>query len=82
MPIPNLFFTRRQTCSSQVRFAVRAMRQGLQAELHPLHPPADPFGHAAVPVPVLREEVPPKVRHEEAHLHPYRFVPGIKKVRT
>ena len=52
-------------------FSVRAVRQGLQAELDPLDAPADPLGHAAVPLPLLRKEVPPEVRHEEAHLHPH-----------
>ncbi|XP_062815265.1 zinc finger protein Gfi-1b isoform X3 [Anolis carolinensis] len=46
--------------------------EGLQALLHTGHPPADPLGHPALPLPLLREALPPEVRHEEAHLHPHR----------
>ena len=53
---------------------VQAVWQDVQAQLHPLHPPAHTLGHEAVSMPVLREEVPPEVRHEEAHLHSHRCV--------
>ncbi|XP_055365645.1 zinc finger protein 768-like isoform X1 [Betta splendens] len=58
---------------------LRGVRQGVQALLHPLHAPAHPLGHAAVSVPVLRQEVPPEVRHEEAHVHPHRCVSAGEK---
>ena len=46
-----------------------AVRQDVQALVHTVHPSADPLGHATLSVPVLRQTVPPEVRHEEAHLH-------------
>lgn len=49
------------------------MWEVLQTLEHPLDAPADPLGHAAVPVPVLRQAVPPEVRHEETHLHTHRY---------
>ena len=55
------------------------LRQKLQALLHAVHAPAHPLGHAALPVPVLREEVPPEVRHEETHVHPHRWDTKCKK---
>ena len=62
-----------QSCSFlREDFHVQTVRQVFQAQLHPVDPPADPLGHPALPVPVLRQEVPPEVRHEEAHLHPHR----------
>lgn len=54
--------------------AVQTVRQVLQALEHAVHAPADPLGHAALPLPVLRQAVPPEVRHEEAHVHTHRFV--------
>lgn len=48
------------------------MRQELQEVVHPVHAPAHPHRHAAVPVSVLRQAVPPEVGHEEAHVHPHR----------
>lgn len=50
------------------------MRQMFQALEHAVDSPADPLGHKALPVPVLRETIPPEVRHEETYLHTYRFV--------
>lgn len=51
---------------------VPPVRQVLQEILDPLDAPAHTLGHQAVPVPVLREALPPEVGHEEAHLHPHR----------
>lgn len=48
------------------------MREGFQALVHSVHTPADPLGHATVSLPVLREEIPPEVRHEETHFHTHR----------
>ena len=48
------------------------MWEMLQAELNVIHAPPHPLGHAALPVPVLWQEVPPEVGHEETHLHSYR----------
>lgn len=53
---------------------VQAVRQVLQALEHAVHAPADPLGHAALPLPVLRQAVPSEVGHEEAYLHTHRFV--------
>ncbi|KOB51863.1 Uncharacterized protein OBRU01_27009 [Operophtera brumata] len=50
---------------------MQAVRQDVQAVQHTFHPPADPLRHPAVPLPVLREAVPPEIRHEEAHLYSY-----------
>ena len=52
--------------------AVQAVREVVQAVVHSLHTPADPLGHATLPMPVLWQALPPEVRHEEAHLHPHR----------
>lgn len=49
--------------------------QSLQALIHPVHPPAHPLGHSALPLPVLWEALPPEVGHEETHLHPHRWAP-------
>ena len=49
--------------------SVRPMWQILQEELDFIDPFADPLQHPSVPVPILREEVPPEVRHEEAHVY-------------
>ena len=46
---------------------VQAVRQDLYVELDDVDAPPHPLGHAAAPEPVLRQEVPPEVRHEEAH---------------
>jgi hypothetical protein len=51
---------------------VQAVWENLQAFLDPLNPLANPLGHQALPLPVLRQKVPPEVRHEEAHLHSHR----------
>lgn len=48
--------------------------ENIQALLHPVHSSADTLGHPALPLPVLRQKLPPKVRHEEAHLHPHGYV--------
>lgn len=48
--------------------------KGVQALVHPVHTPPHPLRHAALPLPVLWQEVPPEVRHEEAHFHPHRQV--------
>jgi len=37
-----------------------------------VHSPAHSQRHKTVPVLLLRQTLPPEVRHEEAHLHPYR----------
>jgi len=52
--------------------AVQAVREVVQAVVHSLHTPADPLGHATLPMPVLWQALPPEVRHEETHLHPHR----------
>ena len=54
--------------------AVQAVREVVQAVVHSLHTPADPLGHATLSVPVLWQALPPEVWHEEAHLHPHRWV--------
>jgi hypothetical protein len=54
--------------------AVQAVREVVQAVVHSLHTPADPLGHATLPMPVLWQALPPEVRHEETHLHPHRWV--------
>ncbi|CAG06116.1 unnamed protein product [Tetraodon nigroviridis] len=51
---------------------LHSLWESLQALFHPVHSPADTLGHPALPLPVLRQKLPPKVRHEEAHLHPHR----------
>lgn len=53
---------------------VQAVWQDVQALLHSLHAPADPLGHAALPVSVLRQTLPSEVRHEETYIHPHRYV--------
>jgi hypothetical protein len=50
------------------------MRQDVQAVVDAVDSPADPLGHPAVSLPVLRQKVPPEIRHEETHLHPHRYV--------
>ncbi|CAG05643.1 unnamed protein product [Tetraodon nigroviridis] len=66
------------------KLRLQNLREKLQALVHAVHAPAHPLGHEAVPVPVLREEVPPKVRHEETHFYPHRQVRVcvIKKKKT
>lgn len=49
--------------------------ESLQAFVHPFHPSAHTFQHQALSLPVLWQELSPEVRHEEAHLHTYRWVP-------
>ena len=39
-----------------------------------LHAPPHPLGYTSLPMTVLREEVPPEIRHEETHIHPHRQV--------
>ena len=51
---------------------VQAVRQDVQAVVDAIDAFIDSLGHAAVPVPILRQAIPSKVRHEEAHLHPHR----------
>ncbi|EPB71250.1 zinc finger, C2H2 type [Ancylostoma ceylanicum] len=41
--------------------------------IHAFHTPAHPFGHTSIPLRVLWKALPPKERHEEAHLHPHRL---------
>lgn len=49
------------------------MREVLQTVEHTIDPSADPLGHAALPLPVLREEIPSEVGYEEAYIHTYRY---------
>jgi len=56
----------------RAKLRMSSVRQVLQEIVDPVNAPAHPLRHAAVPVPVLRKTVPPEVRHEETHLHPYR----------
>ena len=66
---------RHETCNGPVPpVAVQTVREVVQAVIHSLHTPADPLGHATLPMPVLWQTLPPEVRHEEAHLHPHRWV--------
>ena len=51
---------------------VQAVRQDVQTLVDAVDAPIDSLGHEALPVSVLRQTLPPKVRHEEAHLHPHR----------
>ncbi|XP_074157120.1 uncharacterized protein LOC141561443 isoform X1 [Sminthopsis crassicaudata] len=55
---------------------VRRVREEFPALLHPVHTPAYPLGHAAPPLPLLRQALPPEIRHEEAHVYPHRCGPG------
>jgi len=48
--------------------------ESVQALLHPLHSSAHTLGHAALPLPVLWQTVPPEVRHEETHFHTHWWV--------
>lgn len=48
--------------------------KGVQALVHTVHTPPHPLGHTALPLSVLRQEVPPEVRHEEAHFHSHRWL--------
>jgi len=50
------------------------MREKFQALVHAVDSSAHSFRHAAVPLPLLRQKVPPEVRHEETHLYPHRYV--------
>lgn len=50
------------------------LRQEIQTQLNPLHPLADPLRHAPLSLSLLWQAIPPKVRHEEAHLCSYRYV--------
>lgn len=47
--------------STGKKLRVQDVRQILQTLLHPLHAPPHPLRHKAVPLPVLRQEVPPEV---------------------
>ena len=51
---------------------VQTVRQDVQEIVDAVNTPADPLRHEAVPVPVLRQALPPEVRHEEAHVHSHR----------
>lgn len=53
---------------------VQAVRQVLQALEHAVDTPADPFGHATLPLPILWQTLPPEVGHEEAYVHTHRSV--------
>ncbi len=55
------------------KFWVQDVRKDLQTLLNVVHSPADPLGHTAVPLPVLRQEIPPEIWYEETHLHPHRW---------
>ena len=57
-----------------VLISVRPVWQKLQEELNAVHSPPDPLGHSTLSLPILRQEIPPEVGHEEAHLHTHRFV--------
>lgn len=48
---------------------MQTVRQIVQEVLDAVHTSPHPLRHETLPLPVLREEVPPEVRHEEAHLH-------------
>lgn len=50
-------------------FAVQTMWQDIQTVQHPVHPSIDSQRHSAVSLSVLRQTLPPEVRHEEAHLY-------------
>ena len=50
------------------------LRQEIQTQLNPLHPLADSLRHAPLSLSLLRQAIPPKVRHEKAHLCSYRYV--------
>lgn len=52
---------------------LQSVWKSLQALIHPVHSPPHPLGHAALPLPVLRQEVSPEVWHEETHLHTHRW---------
>ena len=56
-----------------VPVSVSAVREDLQAEQHPVHPPAHPQRHPPLPMLILRQAVPPEVRHEEAYVYSYRY---------
>lgn len=51
---------------------MQGMWEDFQALIHAVHSPADPLGHTAVSLPVLRQEIPSEIRHEEAHVHTHR----------
>ena len=53
---------------------VQAVRKDFQEEFDSVDALADSLGHPAVSLSVLRKAVPPKVRHEETHVHPHRLV--------
>ena len=54
------------------------MWEDVQAKQHPVHPPADPQRHQALPLQLLWQEIPPEVRHEETHVHTHRSATRIK----
>ena len=68
----NLFSSLQVGAQQRAYVLVQAVRQDVQAELDLVHTPPHTLGHQALPVPVLRKEVPPEVGHEEAHLHTHR----------
>lgn len=74
---PTKSWLKRILCAHRVsgkELRLQDLRQKLQEVVHSVHAPAHPLRHTALPVPVLREEVPPEVRHEETHVHPHRQV--------
>ncbi|PRD29880.1 UNVERIFIED_CONTAM: hypothetical protein NCL1_28066 [Trichonephila clavipes] len=56
-------------CREDLR--VQTVREVLQEVLHPVHSLAHTFGHQALPLPILRQEIPPEIGHEETYLYSY-----------
>ena len=48
------------------------MRKDVQTVVDAVNSPADSLGYSSVSVPILRQTIPPEIRYEETHLHPYR----------
>ena len=53
---------------------MQAVRKDFQKEFYFINALADPLGHPAVSLSVLRKAIPPKVGHEETHVHPHRYL--------
>lgn len=51
------------------------MWEVVQEVLDAINASADTLGHKTLPLSVLRQTLSPEIRHEEAHVHPHRFVP-------
>lgn len=51
-----------------------AVRQELQKIVNTVNTSPDTQRHTPLPVPILRQTIPPEVGHEETHLHPHRYV--------